>query len=77
MSQIESNTSRRTKTRFENRFAKGESRACKRAKTRFKSKFAKGESRACRRAKLGSKMNLQKVKIEHVKEGILNIRHTS
>ncbi len=46
MSQIESNTSRRTKTRFENRFAKGESRACRRAKGRFKRKFAKGESRA-------------------------------
>jgi hypothetical protein len=35
MSQIESRTSRKTKIRFENRFAKGESRACRRAKTRF------------------------------------------
>jgi hypothetical protein len=27
--------------------------------------------------KLGSKSNLQKVKVKHVKEGDLNIRHTS
>jgi hypothetical protein len=50
-SQRESKTSRRTKTRFENRFAKGENRARRRAKIRFKIKFAKGESKTCKRGR--------------------------
>jgi hypothetical protein len=35
----------------------------------FKSRFAKGESRALEMLKLGSKVDLQKVKVEHVEEG--------
>jgi uncharacterized membrane protein len=45
-----------------------ESRASKRAKTRFKSRYAKGEIEQVEEQKLGSKVDMQKVKVKQVEE---------